>query len=102
MSATTHVLREWPPSACDGGCGTSALADMFMVYDHVWSAAGLKTFDGFYCVPCLEQRLGRELTAADINSDVPLNHPGECDDTPRLAKLKADAAHRRGHWAWWQ
>lgn len=98
-----HVLREWPPDPCAGGCGTdlqppaavTSATQAYMVRDAVWAAAGLKRDAGSFCTDCLEQRLGRPLVGADFGPDIPLNHPGFCDDTPRLAKLKADAAQRR-------
>jgi hypothetical protein len=64
----------------------------FMVHDEVWTAAGLD--QGWICIDCLEKRLGRPLTGADLIPDLPINEPGRYDDTERLAQLKREAAHR--------
>ena len=29
----------------------------YIVYDHVWRAAGMGPLDGWLCIPCLERRL---------------------------------------------
>jgi hypothetical protein len=65
-----------------------------MVWNHVWSDAGMEELGGWLCVPCLEARLGRPLTGHDLD-DCPLNHPlarWSADDTPRIAHLKLQAA----------
>lgn len=63
----------------------------YLVHDDVWASAGLQPTDGFLCVECLEARLGRKLTGADLRLDVPINSPNVMRDTPRLHQLKADA-----------
>jgi hypothetical protein len=47
--------------------------ETYIVYDHVWKAAGMKGEwgDGVLCIGCLEKRLGRKLTPYDF----PTNHP---------------------------
>jgi hypothetical protein len=50
------------------------------VHDAVWKAASeapppLPGGYGFLCIKCLEDRLGRELTRADLEIDNPLNQP---------------------------
>ena len=79
-----------------GDCGTELMPDTepgskdwqhYMVHDQVWADAGLKPRDGWFCIPCLETRLGRPLSGADL-TDVPLNAPDRDDDTDRLAALK--------------
>jgi hypothetical protein len=72
----------------------------YFVYNEVWAAAGLTRFDaGCFCIPCLERRLGRPLTAADF-PPVPLNDPDVYDDTPYLHELKLEVAelHPDGDW----
>lgn len=58
----------------------------FMVRDDIWPAV-----DGFLCVACLESRLGRPLTGADLDLSLPINYPGVQRDTPRLFRLKSEA-----------
>jgi hypothetical protein len=48
------------------------LGEWYMVHDSVWKAAGMETMGGALCIGCLEERLGRHLTADDF-MDVPLN-----------------------------
>ena len=95
--------REWrwtSPECAD--CGVELMPrtpfgsrdwQRYMVHDHVWAAAGIGYLDGWLCIPCLEGRLGRPLTGADLEA-VPLNDPDVDDDTDRLAELKHAAAQR--------
>lgn len=60
----------------------------FMVTDEIWAAAGLTVgkrvgAGGRVCVGCLEDRLGRQLCAADFERGEP-----SPQDTPRLADRK--------------
>jgi len=55
-----------------------------MVHQRVWSAARMG--DGYLCVTCLEQRLGRTLCARDFTA-YPVNLPSPWD-TPRIAARK--------------
>lgn len=53
-------------------CGINTLprgggAEYYMVHDDIWASAGMTT--GYLCVGCLEARLGRRLSFADV----PLN-----------------------------
>ena len=59
-------------------CGVDTLGtpegDWYMVRDEVWAAAGMPStseFDVFLHRRCLEERLGRRLTAADY-TDAPV------------------------------
>jgi hypothetical protein len=54
--------------------GRECECEYYMVHDKVWSTAGMKKDGGFLCIGCLENRLGRELTAADFTS-APVNNP---------------------------
>ena len=85
----------WSLALCHD-CGTDTppfdgpgRAESYMVHDHVWAAAGLQS--GLLCIGCLEQRLGRQLTAAD-STYCPMNDLDLTDihyawswRTPRLA-----------------
>ena len=61
--------------------------ECYMVQDLLWARATRGRTRSFLCIGCLEQRIGRELTAADF-TDVPINQPRHVD-TPRLAARKA-------------
>jgi hypothetical protein len=72
-------------------CGVCVVAytgdvENYMVWEDIWPAV-----DGFLCVACLESRLGRRLTAADLDVSLPINYPGVQRDTPRLFRLKSEA-----------
>jgi hypothetical protein len=80
--ASGHLFDVWPytiPPA-DGLCGDcGVLVNVYMVRDDVWAAAGGVTGNDwsgrrvrFLCIPCLQHRLGRPLTKADL-TDVPAN-----------------------------
>ena len=60
--------------------------EYYMVRDDIWEAFGVG--NGFLCVGCLEERLGRKLTPQDFSS-VTINHHPNPYDTPRLASRKA-------------
>lgn len=83
-----------PPVTLCRDCGTDTFVALgeysYMVTSPVWKAAcPEENGDGtlFLCVACLERRLGRELTAEDFKSDVPLNfYPWS--DSPLLADRK--------------
>lgn len=64
------------------GCRHVGRWEWYMVRDDVWPDV-----DGFLCIACLEQRLGRMLTADDF-TDAHVNgeHPW---DTARLAARKS-------------
>lgn len=64
--------------------------EYYMVLPEVWAASGLGSHDGMLCLDCLETRLGRPLTGADFNPDIPINTPLSID-TPRLFALKLQA-----------
>ena len=78
-----ELLPDTPPGSKDW--------QRFMVHDEVWQAAGLDR--GWICVDCLETRLGRPLTGADLVAHLRMNDPDfDDEDTPRLKELKRDAA----------
>ena len=93
--------REWEPTPC-ADCGVELMPDTppgvrlwqrYMVYDHVWRAAGMGPLDGWLCIGCLERRLGWPLTGADF-PPARLNDLDADLDTHRLAELKHAAAQR--------
>lgn len=64
-------------------------AEWYIVRDELWETAGM-TLDacdegrGCLCIGCLETRLGRQLTPADFEQDIPINDP-DFIETPRYA-----------------
>lgn len=50
-------------------------SERYMVHDEVWAAADMDENGGELCVPCLETRLGRQLTPDDFPTDIPMNFP---------------------------
>lgn len=77
-------------SPCDD-CGWPTVwrkrpSEWYMVHDEVWLAAEKAADAGltrFLCIGCLEERLGRELTAADFTG-APVNDPAARYITARL------------------
>jgi hypothetical protein len=68
----------------------------YMVHDQVWADAGMDQLGGWLCIPCLETRIARPLTGADLKPDLPLNCPDrDDDDTPQLAQLKRAIPNHR-------
>lgn len=57
------------PGPCDD-CGEPFRS--YMVVDTVWRATGLPDYGALVCLPCLQDRAGRELMAADL-LDAPVN-----------------------------
>lgn len=57
--------REVMVMACFG-CGRDTHDEQYMVHDEVWQAAGMT--EGFLCVRCIEQRLGRRLRREDFTT----------------------------------
>lgn len=46
--------------------------DVFMLHDDVWASLGLPEDAGWFCLQCIEKRLGRPVAQADL-CDVPAN-----------------------------
>jgi hypothetical protein len=89
-----------PPTPC-ADCNVECLPNTpphvrdwhrYMVHDHVWTAAGMGRPGGWVCLGCIEDRLGRPLTADDL-ADLPLNDLDGTKDVARLARLKLAAGH---------
>jgi hypothetical protein len=70
----------WAPGACE----------FYMVWDHVWRAAGMLPSGGHLCIGCLQDRLGRPLTGADFPADDFRNAPAR-RHSPRLRALLEEA-----------
>jgi hypothetical protein len=72
---------------CTGrrGCRHAGKWDWYMVKPGVWDAVG--GGNGFLCIPCLEQLIGRPLNRGDF-VDAPVNDPSPWN-TPRLAAALA-------------
>lgn len=71
-------------------CESNTLHDneYYMVTDEIWKTACPEE-KGMLCIGCLENRLGRQLTASDF-TDAPINH-GVFGFSERLAaRLAAD------------
>ena len=64
------------------GVDTLSINEYYMVTDEVWQVAWPEEY-GMLCIGCLEQRLGRTLTAADF-TDAPINR-GVFEYSERLA-----------------
>lgn len=92
MSRDSYLCRDCgidtTPCTKRRGCRHKGRWEHYMVTDTVWSAAGMQ--DGFLCIGCLEQRLGRILTPEDFTS-APINDPDPWD-TERLASRKRGEA----------
>jgi hypothetical protein len=54
----------------DCGVDTGEISEYYMVTDACWARAGMN--DGCLCIGCLEERLGKRLTARNF-SECPLN-----------------------------
>ena len=77
-------------TACvDCGVCTIRLGEDYMVYYDVWQQAGMSTEGGMLCIGCLEDRLGRRLTACDF-TDAPVNN----FKFPKSKRLRARLTHR--------
>jgi hypothetical protein len=46
--------------------------EVFMLHDDVWASLGLAHDAGWFCLPCVEKRLGCRVVEADL-CDVPAN-----------------------------
>jgi hypothetical protein len=58
-------------------------ADWFMVKDAVWRQSQRQSKCRFLCVECLEERIGRELSAADFRRSAKVNFTGRKSDRLR-------------------
>jgi hypothetical protein len=70
------------PATNERGGTPKGCCEYYMVHDELWAKAGMK--NGFLCVGCLEQRLGRELIAGDFVNNFIQNDPDFSLHTPRL------------------
>jgi hypothetical protein len=94
-------MTNWPvnvSNCADCGVGTIQLGEWYMVCDDLWEQAwrdrrkcwhGRVPGQEILCIGCLEQRLGRTLTASDF-TDAPINDPSKGNISQRLrARLTA-------------
>jgi hypothetical protein len=75
----TAMEWRWQPTTFDWRCldcgvDTDAIDEYYMVHDEVWLQAA-PDGKGQLCIGCLEERLGRTLTAADFTI-AEVNSPG--------------------------
>jgi hypothetical protein len=61
-------------------------SEVYHVRDSVWKAAGMEPFGGCLCIPCLENRLGRQLRPKDFDTSHYFNR---APATPRLTERRA-------------
>ena len=81
---TRGVKFRLRPTCDDCGVDTIDIGEWYMVQDSVWQQvvgyvgrASIYPWDQtYFCVGCLERRLGRRLTSADF-TDAPINNPAE-------------------------
>lgn len=57
----------------DCGVNTSEIHEYYMVHDDIWRSVAGDSLEGMLCIGCLEDRLGRRLTAEDF-TDCILNN----------------------------
>jgi hypothetical protein len=62
-----------PPLCVDCSVDTIDCSNYYIVWDDLWASARMTPQGGMLCIPCLETRIGRELTPDDFETDVPLN-----------------------------
>jgi hypothetical protein len=83
-------------SCVDCGIGTITTEEWYMVKDEVWEQVWCGRRKSWHqmpgteilCIGCLEQRLGRTLTATDF-ADAPINDPNEIRMSKRLRERLA-------------
>lgn len=74
LSDGTSLRFRWTHSPLDFrcvGCGGDTINEAYMVHDEVWEAAGFG--QGWVCIGCMEDRLGRVLSSTDFKPTVPMN-----------------------------
>lgn len=84
----SRIAYRWELFVCDWrclGCGLdmSAVDEYYMLKNDVWAQVN-PAIDGNLCIACVEERLGRTLTAADF-TDSPINTSNAKRRTQRLA-----------------
>lgn len=57
----------------DCNIDTLEIGEYYMVHHDVWEKSGLGAHDGFLCIQCLENRIGRSLNSFDF-PDLPINN----------------------------
>jgi hypothetical protein len=74
------VVSDW--RCLDCRIDTDAISEYYMLHDEIWEQIQPDK-DGHLCIACVEQRLGRELVAADF-TDLPVNTNPTFHRSPRL------------------
>jgi hypothetical protein len=64
-------------------------AEVYMVRDGVWKAAGMEPYGGCLCIGCLEKRIGRKLKPKDFDRNHVFNK-SELPCTERLRDRRRD------------
>jgi hypothetical protein len=75
----------------DCGVDTNEIGEIYWVKRNVWARSGLSEWDGYLCVGCLEQRLGRRLRLEDFLANSLINRVPMF----RSTRLKSRMFHRR-------
>lgn len=60
------MARDFDCLDCGQDTGEFGLNEYYAVHNDVWAQTGLGPEDGLLCIGCLEQRIERQLTAADF------------------------------------
>jgi hypothetical protein len=59
-------------------------AELYIVHDAIWKAAGMQPYGGCLCIGCLEKRIGCKLKPKDFPHDHVFNSAG----TPCTGRLR--------------
>jgi hypothetical protein len=70
-------------------CGVDTELEYYMIHDYLWKIANNKHEDGFLCVGCIEERLGRQLNKKDF-TDYPINDINSWKKSERLKSRLID------------
>lgn len=65
-------------------CGTDTDLEYYMVHNYLWKIAHNNKYeDGYLCVGCIEERLGRQLNKEDF-TNYPINDINYWEKSERL------------------
>lgn len=83
LDITMMCARVIDALGCDcQWCGIDTMHEWYMVTDEIWSQYGPPA-QGYLCIGCLEDRMGRQLKSADF-IDAPVNTDGDRCRSDRL------------------
>lgn len=74
LSILDEMLTEAGFFCCDCEIDTCG-SNYYMVNNDLWKKHGVG--EGMLCIPCLEKRLQRKLTANDFSIEIPINRANE-------------------------